>query len=110
VELTPGSKLCQGKGAIGQKVAKLLPKAGTKRKSEERTADLAESINNFTKAYVQIAKSSLLLTEKIAKDKADTNIKLVDMNMRWKARLDAMQNGWKMLDDIKGELRSGFFC
>jgi hypothetical protein len=82
VELTPGSKLCQGKGVIGQKVAKLLPKAGTKRKSEERAADLAESINNFTKAYVEIAESSLLLTEKIAKDKADTNIKPVDMNMR----------------------------
>jgi hypothetical protein len=87
-----------------------LPKAGTKRKSEESSADLAESINNFTKAYVQIAESSLLLTEKIAKDKADINIKLVDMNMRWKARLAAMQNGWKMPDDMEGKLRSDFFC
>jgi hypothetical protein len=56
-------------------------------------AALARSIDNFIKVYASMATKALEVEERIAKDKADTNLQMLDIKLKYQTELEKMRRG-----------------
>jgi hypothetical protein len=54
---------------------------------------LARSIDNFTKVYASMAAKALEVEERIAKDKADTNLQMLDIKLKYQTELEKLRKG-----------------
>jgi hypothetical protein len=93
VELSPISKFEQKVGVIGQLNSKRKVKASP-------GSAVARSIDNFTKMWAGMAAKALEVEEKIAKDKADTNLQMLDMKLKYQTELMKLQ---KKMQDANDE-------
>jgi hypothetical protein len=84
-EISPVKKFEQKPGVNGQVNAK------TKRFKGSPGASLARSIDNFTKVYAQMATKALEVEERIAKDKADTNLQMPDIKLKYQTELEKLR-------------------
>jgi hypothetical protein len=89
VELSPISKFEQKAGVIGQLNSKRKVKASP-------GSAVARSIDNFTKMWAGMAAKALEVEEKIAKDKAGTNLQMLDMKLKYQTELMKLQRRCRM--------------
>jgi hypothetical protein len=84
-EISPVKKFEQKPGVNGQVNAK------AKRFKGSPGAALASSIDNFTKVYAQMATKVLEVEERIAKDKADKNLQMLDIELKYQTELEKLR-------------------
>jgi hypothetical protein len=84
-EISPLHKFESKPGVNGQ------PNGKSKKFKSSPGAALARSIDNFTKVYANMATKALEVEERIAKDKADTNLQMLDIKLKYQTELEKLR-------------------
>jgi hypothetical protein len=100
-EVDPGFNWFGGPASPSKTESKFEKKSGinghvnskNKRLKGSPGAALARSIDNFTKVYASMATKALEVEERIAKDKADTNLQMLDIKLKYQTELEKMRRG-----------------